>query len=250
MCHTHNQSCAFSWILGCYWCSIFYPESKEMNRKLRREALLNLRKGEGTYHEYGDSLESNDFDDDDDDDVTVEDTMDPEGQVADHGGKHYNGWKPKYSLPIGSVTIRQQQKKTVHILIAIANVKEERDLLFDTVDDAQKFCREVEGQQKLENDRQEMRLQASLRDIKLPNFETITLLFEIVSAYDLPVGDFTTSDPYVVAMIKHRVIHRTKHIPNTYVTSPFPCCVSYQFTYHSLSNLFQWVCKIVIFAWL
>jgi hypothetical protein len=196
---------------------MLYPASSELNRKLRREALIKAAKGEGSAHEYGDPSEADYFDEDGDDDASVALDSTQAGKIADHGGKHYDGWMPKYSIPISGFFIRQQQKKTVHVLISVDNVKQERDVLFDTVDDAQKFCREVEEQKRLEQERQGMRLQASLGDIKLPNFETITLLFEIVSAYDLPIGDYTSSDPYVVAMMGHQVVHRTKHMPGTYV---------------------------------
>lgn len=212
--------------------------SKELSRKYKREALYKITHGEGSAEDFVAS-ESDYFDEDDDDDASVGDnTLESASanQLADHGGKHFDGWKPKYSIPISGLFIRQQQKKTVHLLISIENVKQERDILFDTVDDAQAFCREVEEQKNLEAERQEDRLQFSLGDIKLPKFENLALLFEIVSGYDLPIGDFTTSDPYVVAMLGHQMVHRTKHISNTYVSLP---------SRHPFSQIRRW-CHLTV----
>jgi Ca2+-dependent lipid-binding protein len=40
-------------------------------------------------------------------------------------------------------------------------------------------------------------------------------LIEIVSGWDLPVGDFVSSDPFVICMLGRREVHRTKHVPQT-----------------------------------
>jgi len=58
-------------------------------------------------------------------------------------------------------------------------------------------------------------LQAALGDIKLNKFEKINLLFEIVSGYDLPIGDFNSSDPFVVALMGNEEVHRTMHVSKT-----------------------------------
>jgi hypothetical protein len=207
-------------------CRVLAPASKELNRKFRMEAFLKIAHGEGSVEEYGDPSESEFFDEDADDDASVA-TQDvaQAAQIADHGGKHYDGWKPKYSIPINAVFVRQQHKKTLHILVSVQNVKQERDVLFDTFDDAREFCQFLDEQKQLEEKRQEGRLLAALGDIKLPKFETLTLLFEIVSGYDLPIGDFTSSDPFVVVMMGHQVVHKTDFVPKTYVSVPcHRCC--------------------------
>lgn len=156
--------------------------------------------------------------DDDDDDMSVsDDSVDSaqRAQVSDHGGKEYPGWKPKYSFPVSGTTIRLQQKRTVHVLISYQNVKQERDAVFDTIEDAKKFCQEIERQKRLEKERQQGRLRAALGDIQLPKNEKITLLFEIVSGFDFPVGDFSSSDPFVTAMLGFQEVHRTAHLEKT-----------------------------------
>jgi hypothetical protein len=154
-----------------------------------------------------------DDDDDDDDDGTV--VIDTEGLLTDTGGKTIQGWKAKYMIPCRAVSIIHQQKKSVHVLIEVQKLKQERELLFDSMEEAQQFCEVLEKERKLEGERAELRLKSALGDIKLPPFESLTWLIEIVSAWDLPIGDFTSSDPFVVCMLGRRELHRTKHISNT-----------------------------------
>jgi hypothetical protein len=201
---------------------ILGPASKELARKYKREAFLKFRNHEGSSMEYegvGSSIKADSHLDDDDDDASVTDDSSVDSvqkaQIANHGGKEYKGWKPKYSFPISGISIRLQQKRTVHVLISFQNVKQERDAIFDTIEDAKKFCQDVDRQKRMEVERQQERLKAVLGDIKLPKFEKITLLFEIVSGYDLPVGDFTSSDPFVIAMLGFQEVHRTSHLEKT-----------------------------------
>lgn len=137
------------------------------------------------------------------------------GVIADSGGKHFDGWKPRFRVPCGGITIESQHKNSVHLLIRVQNVKQERELIFDTVDDANKFCAKLNEERQNETVRSKARLQASLGDIKLAPFEKVSLLFEIVSGWNLPIGDLKTSDPYVVCMLGRREVHRTKHISAT-----------------------------------
>lgn len=44
--------------------------------------------------------------------------------------------------------------------------------------------------------------------------EEINLLVEIVSANDLPIGDITSSDPYVIVFMNGKELHRTAVIHN------------------------------------
>ncbi|KAG7350839.1 C2 domain containing protein [Nitzschia inconspicua] len=200
---------------------VLAPASKELSRKFKREAFVKLRKHEGSAMEYdgsGNAIKDEPYMDDDDDDMSVsDDSMDSvqRAQVADHGGKEYEGWKPKYSFPVTGTTIRLQQKRTVHVLICFQNVKQERDTIFDTIEDAKLFCQEIDRQKRLEKERQQGRLRAALGDIRLPKNEKITLLFEIVSGFDLPIGDYKSSDPFVIAMLGFQEVHRTSHVEKT-----------------------------------
>ncbi|KAL3921597.1 MAG: hypothetical protein SGILL_002669 [Bacillariaceae sp.] len=193
------------------------PATRELSRKFKREAFLKMHNHQGSVEEYSDIdkiIKENGFDDDEtvtDESVSAEEAK----ELQDHGGKEYQGWKPKYSFPISALTIRMQNKRNVSMLVAFQNVKQERDVIFDTIEDATFFVKEIEKQKRLEAKRQEGRLKAALGDITLPKFEKITLLFEIVSGYDLPIGDYTSSDPFVTALLGHQEVHRTKHIEKT-----------------------------------
>ncbi|MGK3761764.1 MAG: hypothetical protein ACI8RD_014082, partial [Bacillariaceae sp.] len=207
---------------------ILDPASRELSRQYKIEAIKKIHSKAGSSSS-SDSLrqineairdhdENNDIDDDGS--VSSSNTSIDENsryyELADHGGKEYDGWKSKYSIPMYGIYIRGHKKKTVNILISFNDFKQEREIIFDTIDDTKLFIKEIDKQKRLENTRQDERLQSALGDeIKLPKFETITLLFEIVSAYDIPIGDYTTSDPYVIAYMGHQEIHRTKNLSKT-----------------------------------
>lgn len=185
----------------------------------KREALLKIRNHEGTIQTFGPEQEI-DLDDDDDSSVNTSSEatnfLKKTGNViADTGGKHFDGWKPKYRIPCSAITVESQHKTSVHVLVRVQNVKQEREFLFDTVEDANTFCATLDEERQIEKVRAKTRLDSALGDIKLAPFERLSLLFEIVSGWDLPIGDMTTSDPYIVCILGHREVHRTKHISST-----------------------------------
>lgn len=45
--------------------------------------------------------------------------------------------------------------------------------------------------------------------------EDLKILIEISSARDIMIGDFTSSDPYVIVKLGDKVVHTTKHISKT-----------------------------------
>ena len=205
---------------------ILVPASKELSRQYKIDAMKKIHSKAGStsssdsLREINEAIYDHDENNDDDDDGTVSSSSNDESsryyELADHGGKEYEGWKPKYSIPMYGIYIRGHKKKTVNILISFNDFKQEREIIFDTIHDTKLFLKEIEKQKRLENTRQDERLQSALGDdISLPKFETITFLFEIVSAYDIPIGDYTTSDPYVTAFLGHQEIHRTKHLSKT-----------------------------------
>eukprot|EP00529_Nitzschia_sp_RCC80_P008506 CAMPEP_0113512820 /NCGR_PEP_ID=MMETSP0014_2-20120614/39536_1 /TAXON_ID=2857 /ORGANISM="Nitzschia sp." /LENGTH=1224 /DNA_ID=CAMNT_0000409189 /DNA_START=63 /DNA_END=3733 /DNA_ORIENTATION=+ /assembly_acc=CAM_ASM_000159 len=206
-------------------CRILVAPNKKLNREYRNKALRNMRSVQSSAEEFNeDMINDTHFGDEadaDDDDASVGTTnedgiaKDTVMALMDHGGKDYHGWKPRYSVPIDSIHVRQQHKKTATVVITLSKLKQERDLTFDTVEDCKRFVQEIEKQKRLEAERQEGRLKAALGDIVLPKLETVTWLFEIVSGYDLPIGDFTTSDPYVQCVFGQQQVHRTKHISAT-----------------------------------
>jgi hypothetical protein len=188
------------------------PSTKEKSVVAKKEAKTKLRLEKGSNAIFN-SVREIKVEDDEDDDGSVENVGG--GMLADTGGKTFDGWKPKYRIPCQSITVKQHFKKSVFVYIEVRTLKQERELIFDTLEDAQKFCNMLEEEQVLETTRAEKRLQAALGDIKLPPFETITLLVEIVSGWDLPIGDLRTSDPYVICMLGHQEVHRTDYISST-----------------------------------
>ncbi len=207
---------------------ILVPQTRELSRKAKLDALKdmannNTKNSLDTFT----SVRQIRFDDTDfnldDDDGSVDTTSSSSSTAStkyplldDHGGREYEGWKPRYSLQMHGIFIRGQHKKTVTILISFTEFKQERDLIFDTTDDARAFVKQVEKQKRLETVRQDDRLLYALGgEIVLPKFEKLDLLFEIVSAYDLPVGDYTSSDPYVSVFLGHQEVHRTSHRSRT-----------------------------------
>lgn len=191
---------------------ILVPSSKEKEAEAKREAKTKNRLEKGSNQTFQSVREIYVGDDGDDDD-TIEQMVG--GMLADTGGKTFDGWKPKYRIPCQSITVKLHHKKSVFLYIEIPKLKQEREIIFDTLEDAQKFCNTLEEEHALETARTEKRLQAVLGSIKLPPFETITLLVEIVSGWDLPIGDLSTSDPYVICMLGHREVHRTSYISST-----------------------------------
>jgi hypothetical protein len=200
---------------------ILVPANKQKKLEVKKEAFTKLRLEKGSNETFTSIRQIEDDDDDDDDDDDNQSSYDINifgdtgGVLADTGGKKFDGWKPKYRIACQSITVKQQHKKSVYTMVEVQKLKQERELIFDTLEDAQRFCDKLEKERQLESDRAEARLQAALGDIKLPPFETVTLLVEIVSGWNLPIGDFTSSDPYVIAMMGRQEIHRTKHIRNT-----------------------------------
>jgi hypothetical protein len=195
------------------------PVDKQKKFEVRREAFNKIRNHEGTIETFAPEHELDLDEDDDDASVSTAEVVNmlkkTGGIIADTGGKHFDGWKPRYRIPCSAITVESQNKTSVYLLVRIHDVKQEREFIFDTVDDANKFCAKLDEERQNETVRSKARLTSTLGDIKLAPFEKISMLFEIVSGWDLPIGDLKTSDPYVICMVGRREMHRTKHISGT-----------------------------------
>jgi hypothetical protein len=128
---------------------------------------------------------------------------------------HLHGWKPKYRFPIDLITIKGQHKTGVTVCVQVRQIKQTRELIFDSRQEANDFVEEIEKQKSLEGERTEAKLKASLGKVVLKPQEEITFLIEIVSGWHIPAGDLTSSDPYVICSIKGKEVHRTKYIAKT-----------------------------------
>jgi hypothetical protein len=157
---------------------------------------------------------TNDFEDDDASTVVPPDFLDVgSGNFA--LPEYDKGWKAKYRFPIHALKIRGTHKTGVHILVDLGKHKETRELIFDNIEESEGFCYAIEQELKMEDQRREAKLQATLGGLKVAPNEKIAFLIEIVSAWDILAGDFYTSDPYVLCMYDHKEVHRTKYIPKT-----------------------------------
>lgn len=127
------------------------------------------------------------------------------------------GWEDKYRFPLSCMSIKGTNKSGVYVKIQLGQSKHTRQLIFDTVEEAEDFCAVVKQETKLEKDRGEskMRLAFEGKDMPAEPTEQITFLLEMVSAWNLPAGDLYFSDPYVIVSHGRKEIHRTKYIPKT-----------------------------------
>jgi hypothetical protein len=127
----------------------------------------------------------------------------------------YAGWNSKYRLSLDSITIKRVHRKTVDVIIQDREFKQYRDLIFESEQDAKDFAANIDIQKRAGERRAAAKLKAALGKTQLDKKAELTLLVEIVSGWDLPAADFTSSDPYVVCYMNGREVHRTKHIPKT-----------------------------------
>eukprot|EP00980_Cylindrotheca_fusiformis_P020990 scaffold7987_cov200-Cylindrotheca_fusiformis.AAC.19 len=192
---------------------VLVPSNKVKNAEAVREGLLKMRKEEGSEETFT-SVRHIDTGGTDDDDHTVH-TMGA-GVLRDTGGRDFEGWKPRYRIPITGMTEKRQEGRSVFVTIEAGLTQQEREYIFDSGDDAIGFCETLQHEKNLEQNRKEERIKSALGGLSLPAFETISLLIEIVSCWDIPAGDITgTSDPFVVCMMGREQIHKTDVIPRT-----------------------------------
>eukprot|EP00535_Pseudo-nitzschia_heimii_P007256 CAMPEP_0197177648 /NCGR_PEP_ID=MMETSP1423-20130617/3180_1 /TAXON_ID=476441 /ORGANISM="Pseudo-nitzschia heimii, Strain UNC1101" /LENGTH=1215 /DNA_ID=CAMNT_0042627229 /DNA_START=106 /DNA_END=3753 /DNA_ORIENTATION=- len=204
---------------------ILVPATKDLSRRYKLNALKNMaehnvQSSSDTFHGVSQiHFDETDFDHDDESVTSASSSSSGSSKsplLKDYGGREFEGWKPKYCLPMHGIFVRGHHKKTVTILISFAHFKQERDLIFDTIDDSRAFVKTIEKQQRLETTRQDDRLKVALGgELSLPKHERIDLLFEIVAAYNINVGDFVSSDPYVSVFMGHQEIHRTDYRSKT-----------------------------------
>jgi hypothetical protein len=176
-----------------------------------------------------------DLDDEAEDDVSTMAGMPRE--YMDHDGHHNiytrssdtyenKGWVCKYRFPIKSMSIKGTLRTGVFIHVQLGHsIKQTRQLIFDTIEEADDFQSVVAQELVLEQERAQDKLRVAFKQgnksgagggvLPLNVGEQVTFLLEMVSGWDLPAGDFYTSDPYVIISFNGKEIHRTKYIPKT-----------------------------------
>jgi hypothetical protein len=125
----------------------------------------------------------------------------------------YMGWKTKYRFPIRCISIKGTHKTSVMVEITLDKTKEVRELIFDSLEEAEQFEAMIRRELSLEERRGEKKIAAALGDdTTVDASETITFLVEIVSGWNLPLGDFTSSDPYIKCYFDGKSVHKTDYI--------------------------------------
>jgi len=118
-------------------------------------------------------------------------------------------WIDRYKVPLKRFKIEDQRKRTVIVSFLFRGLNLRREFIFDTNEDATRFCQVIEKEKQLLGCRAQARLEAALGDIKLKKGEKLSLLFDIVSATNLPLKD---PNPYVVVRFHGNQIHKTDYI--------------------------------------
>jgi hypothetical protein len=122
-------------------------------------------------------------------------------------------WRPKYKIPMRSLTVLNTSHASVYVHFDKDGLKQKRELTFASSRDANEFVAAFKREQARESKRQDAKLKASLGDIQLKRGEQLDLLIEIVSGWNLPIADLSSSDPFVICTINGSEVHRTKYVP-------------------------------------
>jgi len=126
-------------------------------------------------------------------------------------------WRPKYQIPLRSLSIKQTYNSSISFNIDQNGLKQKRDIVFGSVQNAEEFVKAFNREKARESRRLDVKMKGSLGGIKLKKGEMIDLLVEVVSGWNLPIADVSSSDPFVICSINGKEVHRTKYIPKTYV---------------------------------
>lgn len=124
-------------------------------------------------------------------------------------------WRPKYQVPLRSLSVRNQYSSSVYLDVEQDGLKEKRELIFGKPSEASDFVSAFNREKVREPKRLDAKLKGSLGGIQLKKGERLDLLIEIVSGWSLPIADISSSDPFVICSINGKEVHRTKHISKT-----------------------------------
>lgn len=162
---------------------------------------------------------------DDGDDEDYEDDVSTVGVAAEfletNSPRRYTlanydkGWVAKYRFPIRAVESNGVNQTSVFIHISAGKLQQDRELVFDTKADAEDFDLTIRNERLKQIARAEEKMNAVLGSARPDITDQLTFLVEIVSAWDIPIGDIVSTDPYVVCMMGKEKIHRTKFLSKT-----------------------------------
>lgn len=186
---------------------VLEPASKEQKKSLKK-LTQDIRRRRGKAH-------VNDSANLDDNSSLLDGSSLLECDNRDLDMPEYDGWKVKYKLPLSAVHLLGVNKRVVSFDFAYHSINQNRQIFFDTEEDALDCNNFIESQKVQEEQRQLQKFALNSRGFNVTPTENISLLVEIVGATGLIPGDTETSDPYVMCYFNHQLVHRTKHIPKT-----------------------------------
>ena len=151
-----------------------------------------------------------------DHDDTIDDGTSHHHRDAEVAFQPYEGWKPKYKLPLRVFNIIEQKKRSVIISFESKGHSSYREFIFDNENAVTEFVSVIEKNKTLLHQRMKTRVDAALGGITLKENEELTILFDICSGSRLPQSDIgKESDPYISVRFNGKKIHKTDFIPNT-----------------------------------
>ena len=138
-----------------------------------------------------------------------------DGESADVAQAYYEGWQPKYKVPLRAFDIVEKKKRSLTVKYGSRGLSSHREFLFDSEQAMVDFCAAIEKNKYKMADRFKARVEGALGEIKLKKDEELTLLIDICSGSQLPRSDVgKDSDPYITVRFNGKKIHKTEHIPN------------------------------------
>lgn len=191
-------------------------EAQKSGKAKRRTAMDGSSVSEAAASEH---VEVSLVEDDDESTVNISpEFIDPGSgwQLPETQNGIMQNWKAKYRFPIKTIRIKSTHKQSVTVEIKLGKRSERRELIFGSTEESEQFQALVESQAKLEHERASQKMKVAMGGEKSMRLdEQLTFLVEIASGWNLPAGDFTSSDPFVCCMIDGDEVHRTKYISKT-----------------------------------
>lgn len=90
------------------------------------------------------------------------------------------GWRPKYQIPLRSLSLKNQSGSSVFLYIEQDGLKQKRELIFGSSQEAADFVTAFKREKVREPKRLDSKLNASLGGIQLKRGERLDILIEIV----------------------------------------------------------------------
>jgi hypothetical protein len=164
-------------------------------------------------------IKSKEEDDDSDDESVIasfkHEASVADGESADVAQAYYEGWQPKYKVPLRAFEIVEKKKRSVIVKYGSMGRFSHREFSFDSEPAMLDFCAAIEKNKCMMADRFKARVEGALGEIKLKKDEELSLLIDICSGSQLPRSDVgKDSDPYIIVSFNGKKIHKTEHISN------------------------------------